>query len=291
MVKIIGVDFSGRDTNNTTWVTEAVLQDDCLKIESCRHLSKNGPESRRKLKCLLRKLPDDSVAALDFPFSVPIEFARFWQPDARQMPDLWAAMERDSFSAKQVEFVGLRWEQKRSCDPPESKSPLKKGRPNMLPMTIQGMKFLDCLWHCPTVQVSVLPLPAPSPHGSGHRLTLLEVMPGATLRSLRLPYTGYKGKAQDAKECRGKILNKLPQLVKHLAAVQVIGLSERGAVYKECRESDDALDAVVAAITAALWVKSPACFPHPPTQDRPEYQVSLLEGWLFMPYRITEAKK
>lgn len=290
-MRIIGVDFSGRDSNNTTWVTEAVLQDDCLKIESCCRPSKNGPESRRKLKCLLRKLPDDSVAAMDFPFSVPVEFARCWQPDARQMPDLWAAMEWNSFSAKRCEFVELRWEQKRSCDPPESKSPLKKVGVNMLPMTFQGMKFLDCLWRCPTVKVSVLPLPNPSPHGSGPALTLLEVMPGATLRSLRLPYTGYKGKTQDAKKCRGEILNKLPKLVKHLASVQVLGLSEGGAVYKKCRESDDALDAVVAAITAALWVKSPTRFPHPPSQGRPEYEVSLLEGWLFMPYRIVEPKK
>lgn len=278
-MRIIGVDFSGRETGNTTWVTEAVLQDDCLKIESCWHLSENGQESRRKLKNLLRHLPDGSVAAMDFPFSVPIEFARRWQPDARQMPDLWAAMEWNSFSAERGEFVELRWEQKRSCDPPESKSPLKKVGVNMLPMTFQGMKFLDCLWHCTTVQVSVLPLPDPSPHGSGQPLTLLEVMPGATLRSLGLRYTGYKNQEQGPRQ---EILDELPERVAPDVAIQALPLDLRDA----CLNSDDALDSVIAAVTAALLVNSPARFSHPPQPGQPGYRSTLLEGWLYMPHRV-----
>lgn len=282
-MRVIGVDFSGDKSEGSkiTWFAEGNLSGGgLLKLEIC------CPITRKDLTHKLASLKQPAVVAMDFPFSVPREFANFWVPTARTMPDLWAATQRDSFSTRRDEFVRLRWEQKRTCDPPESKSPLKRHNPDMGPMTIWGMRMLDCLWHCRTVSVSVLPLPESSPHGSGHPVKLLEVMPGATLRSLKLPYTGYK--AKDRIEKRQEILNKLPNLAQQVASVQVVGLSAKGDIYKKCEESDDALDSVIAAITAALWVYAPDRFPHPPAPGQPGHQVSLLEGWLFKPYQINE---
>ncbi len=279
-MKIIGVDFSGAGGYNTvgnTWIARGELNRNRLT------LNPPHPISRADLTEELANLDKPAVAAMDFPFSVPAEFARFWQPDARQMPDLWAAMEWANFSATRDEFVGLRWEQKRHCDPPESKSPLKRYNPDMRTMTFRGMQMLNRLWRGMTVSpVMVPPLPQPNRPEEKEPITLLEVMPGAVLRSLGLPFRGYKVTTAAALEMRRYILNELPQRINPLT------VNLPGEVYDICLNNDDALDAVVAAITAALWVNTPDRFPQPPAPERPEYQASLLEGWLFKPYQMNE---
>ena len=274
---IIGVDFSGaeRETGKT-YLAQGWLEGNNLTLASSRSVS------RDQLTGILRRARGPVVAAMDFPFSVPAEFARFWQPVAQQMPDLWAAMEWENFSTTRDEFVELRWEQKRHCDPPESKSPLKRYNPDMRPMTFRGMQMLNRLWRGITASpVMVPPLPQPNRPDEKEPITLLEVMPGAVLRSLGLPFRGYKVTTAAALEMRGYILNELPQRINPLT-VNLPGVRE------QCLGNDDALDAVIAAITAALWVNAPDRFPQPPAPERPEYQVSLLEGWLFKPYHINE---
>ena len=186
-MRIIGVDFSGARADRNTWVAEGELNGNVLTIENCR------PITRVDLTNELAGLSEPTVAAMDFPFSVPVEFAHHWQPNAQAMPDLWrvaADMDIAGFTNMRDGFMeGREMEPRRPCDPPESFSPLHKVRPNLVPMTFRGMQMLHTLSDllAPGV-VWVPPLMEPP----GYSITLLEVMPGATLRSFGLPHTGYK---------------------------------------------------------------------------------------------------
>ena len=80
---IIGVDFSGAKSDKNTWVTQGTLSSGFLKIESCE------ATPRAKLADLLRSAPENTIAALDFPFSVPKKFANRLLFSAKTMPELW----------------------------------------------------------------------------------------------------------------------------------------------------------------------------------------------------------
>ena len=292
-MQILGVDFSGAQTDRNTWLARGSLRDDTLSLNSCR------PVSRSELTDELAKCAGPTVAALDFPFSVPREFARFWQPEEapifETMPDLWAAaagMDWNDFSALRDAFVARYGELKRSCDPPESYSCLHRVNPNMVPMTFRGMQMLHRLWTGNTANpMSVPPLPYRSrPYRSrpdrsrpdrsrpdlGPDTVLLEVMPGAVLRRMELPFKGYKNGAR-APALRRQILDELPGK----ATPVIVSLAEMREL---CLAHHDGLDAVVAAIAAALWAIDPSRFPTPPAEGHPGYDPAvLLEGWLYAP--------
>jgi hypothetical protein len=267
-LEIVGVDFSGARSDNRTWVARGRLDGRSLELRSC------APVRRAELEEVLLSLPGDAVAALDFPFSVPREFARFWIPGAIAMPDLWAAastMELAGFMALRDSFANRYGEPRRRCDTffSEAFSCLHKVNPNMVPMTFYGMRMLARLW---PAGCDVPPL---APQGWGKAL-LLEAMPGAALRAFKLPYKGYKN-GVNAGIKRRQILDGLPGrsglLLRNLAEFR-----------EGCLESHDCLDAVVAAVTAALWVREPGLFLRPTLGEveGPD-RVSLLEGWLYAP--------
>ena len=175
-MEILGVDFSGARSDKNTWVAQGRLDGQELVLESCR------PVSRSQLSCLLEALPSGAVASLDFPFSVPLDFARFWRPEARAMPELWSAaadMNLEEFMSLRDAYVARRGETKRLCDSYHSEcySCLHKVNPNMVPMTFYGMKMLAQLW---PAGCDVPPLPSQD-LGKG---VLLEAMPGAALKAL-----------------------------------------------------------------------------------------------------------
>ena len=267
-MKIIGVDFSGARTDRNTWLTRGVLRDGSLELEGC------SPIRRSQLADLLADTPAPAVAALDFPFSVPVSFASRWSPEATNMPQLWRAasqMEYGDFLALRDDFVADHGEPKRLADThfPECYSCLHKANPNMVPMTFRGMQMLDRLW---AAGCSVPPLPPTSGEGA----VLLEAMPGAALRAFGLPYKGYK-KGVKAPELRQRILDELS----HRSTVPVPNLSDFAAL---CLASDDCLDSVVAAVVAVLWARDTGLFRLPTTQDSPDFDPSpLLEGWLYAP--------
>jgi hypothetical protein len=282
-MQILGVDFSGAQTDRNTWLARGSLRDDTLTFDSCR------PVSRAELTDELAKCAGPTVAALDFPFSVPREFARFWQRQHppmfetlifETMPDLWAAaagMDWNDFSALRDAFVARYGELKRSCDPPESYSCLHRVNPNMVPMTFRGMQMMHRLWTGNTANpMSVPPLPYRSRPDEGPDTVLLEVMPGAVLRRMGLPFKGYKNGAR-APALRRQILEDLPQK----ATPVIVSLAE---MQELCLAHHDGLDAVVAAIAAALWAIDPSRFPAPPTKGHADYDPAvLLEGWLYAP--------
>ena len=291
MVKIIGVDFSGDKRDTNTWITEGQLQGAELTISDCRSIKRAD---------LVGKLTVESyaVAAMDFPFSVPIAFARYWQPDSGEMPDLWSTatnMKLGDFNAK-CESYAAKMEKGK-------KHPLRIGdlysiRPlsclntRIRPMTFYGMQMLHRLWESAS-GFRVPPLDDSGRNGP----VLLEVMPGAALEVLGLPYKLYKNgpKKQDN---RSKILESL-------GSKSGVKITNLGTFEEKYRSNDDALDSLVAAVVAALWdldnlqFRSPSCDPTNPPRDpkslarnrraaekarnMPQVEAARREGWIYVP--------
>ena len=267
-MEIAGVDFSGAKTDDHTWMASGHLEGRVLDLGDCR------PVTRAQRAQLLLRLPQNSVAALDFPFSVPRDFAYFWQPGAASMPDLWDAaskMDLAQFLDLRDEFVARWGETKRLCDTrfPECYSCLHKANPNMVPMIFYGMKMLGPLW----LAGCVVP---PLDSQRDGRAVLLEAMPGAALKALGRPYKGYK-KGANALQLRRRILDELEER----STIRITNLPQFREV---CLASDDALDSLVAIVTAASWATDPAYFWQPSLQypTKPD-SIALLEGWLYAP--------
>ena len=272
-MEILGVDFSGAAPDNNTWVAAGTLADGGLELREC------FPAGRDRVAQMLIDLPSGSVAALDFPFSVPLLFADYWRPGAQDMTQLWtaaAAMEPAEFMKLRDDFVSQHGEPKRVIDRShtEAYSCLHKVNPNMVPMTFRGMQMLARLW---PAGCDVPPLPAQN----AGKAVLLEVMPGAVLRSLGLPYKGYKNGVRSL-ELRRTILDNLPN-------VCPVGLPNLQEFREICMSSHDCLDAVVAALAASLWSIDPSLFGLPNVDGDGQDPLSLpgsvlrLEGWLYAP--------
>ena len=265
-MEILGVDFSGAKSDHNTWLAQGSLDEQGLTIRQC------SPVSRGELVRRLSALTRPAVASLDFPFSVPLDFAHYWCPDAQTMPELWAAaamMELEQFVALRDAFVARWGEPKRQCDRYPAYSCLHKVNPNMVPMTFYGMQMLARLW---PAGYTVPPLESPA----GAHVTLLEAMPGATLKALGLRCKGYKNGAR-AEQLRKEILDGLADR----ASVPIKNLEEfRG----QCLGSHDCLDALVSAVNACLWARDRAVFqvPSDPGSDSFDPKV-LMEGWLYAP--------
>ena len=307
MVKILGVDFSGARDDRKTWVAEGQLDDDRLNLESCRSVQ------RPDLAVILANLDGPAVVAMDFPFSVPAEFAKCWKqeipanggtaPVFETMPHLWATAANTEW--KTFEEIVLNFGKRgtnpgewkwpvRECDGDihEAQSPLKpKGNPTMLPMTFRGMQLLHRLWQCPTVNhVCVPPLSFPC---RDCYTTLLEVMPGAVLSRLGIRHQKYKGSSKAAdrkreKDQRRKILSQLKE-ARMTTPFEVVLLESVSNSCLENREGD-ALDAVVAAVTAAMWHIDPQQFRRPEDIDGVDWETVMLEDWLYAPKEVKQKK-
>ena len=293
-VKVLGVDFSGagKDTDKgKTWLAEGDFNANSLTLT----LKEPRQISRKELASLLIKADRDAIAALDFPFSVPESFVKYWGKCDKQigspkrMPDLWKAaarldMSNDNLRKWCEKFVEGRKgkinppelpEPKRRGDyyHPESFSPLHRVRPNMVPMTFHGMKMLHKVWS--KSQCKVHPLDCPNRTGP----TLLEVMPGSVLVAMGLPYQRYKGKEERDSKLREYIWGNL----RRKSGIK-IDSADVEKLKKIACENDDCLDAVIAAIAAALWHHSKENFHCPPTRGSANYdEVILKEGWLYKP--------
>ena len=274
MTTIVGVDFSGHRDDRNTWVALGRLDSDgALRLDSVQ------PARRADLHDLLTTIPTPAVVALDFPFGVPARFAADLSPKRplRAMPDLWrtvSGMSADDFLAARDRFVADNGELKRSGDTrhfPESYSPLHRVNPNMLPMTYEGIRLLyrwredhPQRWHVPPLE------PPPRPADT---VTLLELMPGAFLKAVGLPYKGYK-KGRRASELREKIIGTL-------ADASGVPLPSLDSLRMGCHANDDFLDSVVAAAGAACWAQGSDRFRHPQPD---ELALARLEGWIYVPY-------
>ena len=84
---IVGVDYSGAK-RDVPWITTAALEGTTLVLQSCENICREDLIKR------LRKLPTNAVAAMDFPFGVPLQFALELDPNASDMSDLWRVASR-----------------------------------------------------------------------------------------------------------------------------------------------------------------------------------------------------
>ena len=310
---VVGVDFSGagEDTDvGKTWVTKGRFDGEVLTIYDCDDIS------RADLEKLLSKLSYGEVAAMDFPFSVPLGFAEIWQSSAvempRLMPHLWKAAAEGKFETFQ-QYVkslpaGKSSQLLRIGDLAQSNALpcLHLGRPIMINMTFRGMQMLHRLWE--TGRFNVPPLD--SSELDSHLPVLLEVMPGAALNAFGLPSTGYKDgrgsvERQKRQEKRKEILEKLTPDPGIQLPDSCIRLEIREQIRGKCIENQggDALDSLVAAIVAAKWANPKSDFLVPTSavvdtlkrkkshkrqaseqaMGRTKIDVAQLEGWIYTP--------
>ena len=282
MTKILGVDYSGAIGDRDTWITGGQPVGSVLTIDSCRSIK------RQNLTELLERQPEDTVAFMDFPFGMPRDFAKMMAKDAgkdppSQMPDLWsiaAGMDYGRFNDLRNAFVERRGEMIRRGDANFGGpfSPLHIINPSMLQMTFHGMQMLHQLWQggC-----SVPPLSACGRKGA----ILLETMPGVLLRAFSLPAENYKNKNKTnggfPKPVRRKILDGL----KSDSCASGISLVIPGHIEAKCISNHNALDSLVAAVGAAMWVKDKSQFliPREHIPQSEEIQAARLEGWIYAP--------
>ena len=280
---IIGVDFSGAKSRNSTWITETALQGCTLTVKCCYRPSANGTKAHEALEKRLLELPPTAVAALDFPFSIPRAFAARLAPNASIMPDVWRVIahdirDYDVFVKLCETFVQFYGEIIRRGDANfgGSFSPLKSVNPNMRPMTFHGMKLLHRLW----TSDKGFRIPPLQLEANRNGPTLIETMPGVVLRSFGLPSTKYKG--NDNQTERKEILTGLMrQLERNINLTLQLCNKEQ----KECIDNADCLDSLVAATSAAMCAmdESPLQSPREFVPQDEEIKNAQLEGWLYAP--------
>ena len=285
---VLGVDFSGGETDNSTQVTQGVLRGSDLELKPRVSLPKRLPATHDKLKELIRSLPSDAVVALDFPFSVPRTFADALtdaqkKDKALQMSDLWAIvaeeeMNYNCFEELRDSFVKRHGEAMRRGDVYFAGpfSPLHTVNPSMLKMTYHGMRMLHEL------REAGCRIP-PLPDGKCDGPILLETMPGVLLRTFGLPATNYK--------TNNKTNNGNPETVRR----EILdGLEFNSGVNLENFDDDiklefvknhDKLDSLVAAVGAAMWAMSESKFltPRKSIPQSEEYDYAQIEGWIYAP--------
>ena len=299
---VLGVDFSGagEDTGiGKTWVTKGRFDGETLKFEFCYAISRK--ELEELLKGLSKEI--DAVAAMDFPFGVPMEFAQLWtKSTCLDMPSLWKKAADTDFS----DFLEIIT--------PESSQLLRVGDlaysnaspclhlgpgVRMVNMTFKGMQMLHRLRDSSHFNVPPLILDK----ANQHLPVLLEVMPGASLKAFGLWFTRYKDGKGDTdrrkrRETREKILEKLGD-------ASQIQLEMSDEIRNKCIDDrrGDALDSLVAAVVAAKWAKNESDFLVPSDEvvdtlkrnkrnkrrasqqamGKSKIEVARREGWIYTP--------
>ena len=280
---IIGVDFSGAqdEAKTDTWVAQGHLTSDGnLLFDSVQ------PARRDDLYGLLDTgVSPPAVVALDFPFGLPTQFATFLFPDwpPRTMPRLWhavAGITSEEFVESRDRFVADYGEVQRAGDAryhpyPESFSPLHKVRPNMVPMTYEGINLLH-RWHLGhTHRWHVPPLAPTAPPDK--TITILELMPGAFLKAIGFDHATTKSPGYKTSI---RAIHNRDAILGNLSEASGVPLCNLDTVLMGCRANDDCLDAVIAAVGAAAWALDSAYFHRPRLDELGDAQ---LEGWIYVP--------
>lgn len=286
-----GVDFSGAKTvPNDTWLVTGELGSLGLTITSVRNTGSHG------LAKELDTLKELSCVAMDFPFSLPIEFLKFlakklekeefqeWQDAAE--PLVFMSFDQFKQYAEEYGIVALRFADTKSLR--AAKSPLNVGNPSMIPMTFYGMRMLAQL---NPSKYAVMPFQ--EDRRGKVPTSIIEVYPREILYILGLPEKGYKmrdKKSQDkAHAARKEIVDGL------------LHLRERGdARFQDCPRlhidnslkgailaSDHTIDALVACYGACLYHAKPQYFPDPWDAGN---ENMLLEGWIYGPRTLQPPK-
>ena len=255
--RVYGADFSGaKDAGKRIWVAEGVVHGETLRISAC-HRGDELPGSGEGRDACLAALTDfirdkgESVFGLDFPFGLPKSLVREegWEPFIRAFPDRYESP--DAFREACRQAAEGR-ELKRATDA-DAKTPFSPYNIRLYRQTYYGIRDL---LH-PLVRdgaAAVLPMQEPLPG----RAWLLEICPASTLRRRSLYQRSYKGWESEKRAARVEILETLE-------GEGALVISDRG-VRSDFIENPggDALDSVIAALTAAKALRDPAFPGHEP---------------------------
>lgn len=276
---IVGVDFSGAQTDGKTWVAEGrLLSGEQLLLDHVQ------PILRKDLRQFLQSCNTSTVVALDFPFGLPrivlesLKLSQNWpMQNLNNMRDVWPLIARMGLDDYKVECKKFSRHHKRTGDKHYSVS-LSVLNSRMVSMTYRGIELLHELheecpdpWWIPPLDLGETPVDG---------ITLLEVMPGAFLWSIGLDYStvkSYKGK--DSLDTRRAVIDRISEHAEEELRIPNLNDFRWGL-----RANDDCLDAVVAAVAAGLWAKDKARFFRP--EDNPEPAMlkdAQLEGWIYAP--------
>lgn len=287
-----GVDFSGAKTvPNDTWLVTGYLESDGLHIKSVKNTGSHA------LAKELDHLKELSCLAMDFPFSLPVEFMKFlarklekeefqeWQQAAE--PLVFMSFEQFKQYVDEYEIVALRYTDSKSLR--VAKSPLNTGNPSMVQMTFYGMRMLATL---NPEKYAVLPFQEDK---LGHvETSVIECYPRELLYILSLPDSGYKMKDKKSHDKAHAVRKEIIDGLLHLR-------DAHGQKYEDCPRlhidntmkgallaSDHTIDALVACYGAALYHSKPQLFNDPWDSDN---ENMLLEGWIYAPRNLMPTKE
>ena len=295
--KIIGVDFSGGNEAKgvKTWVTEGYYDGGKLTLCCCYPIGRDGLEK------LLMNLPNRAVAAMDFPFSVPLAFAAELGLPKSTLPTLWAKIASiktlEEFKTNAQCYT--KFYRVGDLEHPDAQPPLKPQALTMINMTFYGMQMLHRLYSTKNYpRFEVPPLVKPDINSP----VLLEVMPGLALHAFALASERYKTTKASERENRSETRRKILRILGAASGIQLAENDILDHIKHKCIQDSegDALDSLVAAIVAAKWAQCRSDFRVPPDEviqslkrgkreasylakDKRNIDVAKTEGWIYVP--------
>lgn len=246
--RIFGIDFSGAQTpGEDIWITEAAYSGGKLEIKDCRpaidifNLSPNSSRDQvyDELKVLISN-QSSAIFGLDFPFSLPkpvIPNYNSWREHLDRLPQHWGDSSPDGFRKNCVgraqaslgESAYLRretdWRYGGQC-------PYQH---QIVHQSFYGQRDLLA----PLItndNARALPMQS----RGGNLPWLVEVYPAATLGVSGLYRQGYKNHPRSSKRREWNI-----------EGFRDRGIKIGNTIAKRCRESDDAHDALTAAVAVS----------------------------------------
>jgi Protein of unknown function (DUF429) len=277
---IAGVDFSGaRAQPNDTWVTVAKVGALGVEVLDVRkigaHILAKTLSENAQLKAI----------GVNCPFSLPVDFIQYLAAK-RTRPDYqsWQELVQDLVFMNFEEFMQIAKEFKKEpkrftdehCIVP-ALSPMHRTNPQMIQLVFHCMRMLAML---DPARFSSRPLQDPVPLGC----SMLEINPRATLHVFGITETGYKNQEKaDQDRMQATRTNMLKALLtlrekKGISFQNYPRLSMVKRWEKQYVESDQALDSLIAAYTAAAWMVAPQLFDDPLSSDNLDV---LFEGWTY----------
>jgi len=240
LVRVVGVDLSAEPVRTAVAVLE--WGDGKAVVEDLRV----GADDEAVLAALMTA----DKAGIDAPFGWPDAFTAFL-----------AAHQAGNVSVPGG-LTGQQWRRQLAWRHTDETVRKETG---IIPLSVAADRIGHAAMRCAGLLARLGSLGSPvNRDGSG---TVTEVYPAASLKQWGLPYRGYKQPGNPA---------ALPELVSELqAAAPWLDLGPHDHL---CRTSHDALDAVIAALTARAAALSLTLRPDPGLQD-----AASREGWIALP--------
>ncbi|ANC29928.1 hypothetical protein I598_0340 [Isoptericola dokdonensis DS-3] len=174
-----------------------------------------------------------------------------------------------------VDFVAARRDGGHDLQIPPDRRPLTYRatdldvweRTGVRPLTVSADRIGSVAMRCAVI-LAMLTRSGTVVDRSG-RGPVIEVYPAAALKIWELPHRGYKGQDPEARRVRDELVNKVTDTFPRLDLADFA---------QACRDSDDALDAVLCAVIAG-YARQGRCEPSPEGLR----DLASREGWIVLP--------